>query len=189
MSLRSISLLSSLVLLVAVTGISLSAPHGDSDADIQAKLTEWQKGVWISGTGTYTIYTDHHYFVVSFEGDTLSPNIYVGASQLAFHNRGMARKQNLRLRQLPGGEMSSFVEHVFQGDHSEEPMLIDSTLFKPGVCNIKDGIIYDAVTEAGEDFILLATCNDDRIKLFSNGVSVYLPASGGAYYSYRVEKL
>ncbi len=189
MIVRILSCLSWCVLLVVVTGISCSAPPVDSPTDVQSKLAEWQKGVWISAAGTYSIYTDNHYFVVSFQGDTASPNIYVGVSQLAIHNRGLARKQTLRLRQLPGGQMSSFVESVFQEDNSEQPLLIDSTLFQPGVCNFKDGVLYDAVTEVGEDFILLATCNDDRIKLFSNGVSVYLPASGGEYYSYRVEKL
>jgi hypothetical protein len=35
---------------------------------------------------------------------------------------------------------------------------------------------------------LLSTCNGDREKIFSNGISIYLPASGGEAYAYRVER-
>ncbi len=50
-------------------------------------------------------------------------------------------------------------------------------------------MIYDAVTEVTDEYILLATCNGDSEKIFANGVSVYMPASGGEFYSYRVEEM
>ena len=161
----------------------------DEPISIQDRLAEWRQGVWISGTGTYTIWTDSHYFVVSYEGDSASPNIYVGASQVRFHEKGIARKQTLRHRQMPSGDKETYRKTAFQPDHTESPMPFDSTLFKPDICNIIDGVIYDAVIEATDEYILLATCNGDKEKIFSNGVSVYLPAGGGEYYSYRVEKL
>jgi hypothetical protein len=153
----------------------------DEPISIQDRLAEWRQGVWITGTGTYTIWTDSHYFVVSYEGDSASPNIYVGASQVRFHEKGIARKQTLRHRQMPSGDKETYRKTAFQPDHTEAPMLFDS--------NIIDGVIYDAVIEATDEYILLATCNGDKEKIFSNGVSVYLPAGGGEYYSYRVEKL
>ena len=152
------------------------------------KLAEWRKGVWIAGAGTFTIYTDNHYFVVSYEGDSASSNIYCGASQLIFHNKGIARKQLIRLRQNPGGNLYSFRERTFASDRTEAPLVIDPNLFTPGTCHIKNGIIYDAVTEVADDYIFLATCNGDKEKIYSNGVSVYLPAGGGEYYSNRIEK-
>ncbi len=171
-----------IALLVLLTS---SFASGESQEN---NLAEWLKGVWISGQGTYTIYTDSHYFVVSFEGDTSASNIYCGASQLEFHNRGVARKQVIRLRQFPGREPTSFREAIFTSREKETKLEIDTTLFSPGVCNIKEGIIYDSVTEVTDEYILLATCNGDHIKVFANGVFVYLPAAGGGFYSYRVER-
>lgn len=167
--------------------LTCSAPASTEDG--ASRLREWQKGVWISGTGTYTIYTDDHYFVVSVEGDSAHPNLYCGASQLRYHRRGMARQQVLRLRQVPGGEMTTFNRMVFQPDHTEAPLVIDTTLFTPGSCNIVDGVIYDAVTEVADDYILISTCNGDKEKIYANGVSVYMPAGGGEFYSYRVSRL
>ncbi len=161
----------------------------DEPTSIQDRLAEWRRGVWISGAGTYTIWTDSHYFVVSYEGDTASPNLYIGASQVHFHDKGIARQQVLRLREAPGGDRRLFRETAFQSDHKEAPMVFDSSMFKPSICNIIDGVIYDAVIEATDEYILLATCNGDKEKIFSNGVSVYLPAGGGEFYSYRVEIL
>jgi hypothetical protein len=173
-----------LIILIVSIIIGCNSPSNDKGN----KLAEWRKGVWISGDGTYTIYTNDHYFVISYEGDSVSPNIYCGTSQLVFHNKGMARKQVIRLRQNPGGDLNSFRAEAFKTDSSEIPLVIDSNLFTPGTCNIKDGIIYDAVTEVTDDYILLATCNGDKEKIYSNGISVYLPVGGGEYYSYRIEK-
>ncbi|MBD3299173.1 MAG: hypothetical protein GF341_10995 [candidate division Zixibacteria bacterium] len=153
------------------------------------RLREWRQGVWMSGTGTYTVYTDDHYFVVSIEGDSAKPNLYCGASQVTFHRRGIARQQVLRLRQVPGHEITLFNRSIFQPDHTEAPLVIDTTLFVPGTCTIADGVIYDAITEMTDEFILLSTCNGDKEKIFSNGVSVYMPAGGGEFYSYRVSRL
>ena len=155
--------------------------------DLKTKLAEWRNGVWLTEDGSYTIYTDTHYFVVFANGDSNSANIYCGASQIRYHNKGMARKQIIRVRQFPGSNMDFFNRNVLQPDHTETSMKIDSTQFAPNACNIKDGIIYDSITEVTDDYILLTTCNGDKEKIFSNGVSVYLPAGGGAAYSYRIE--
>ena len=168
--------------------VSCSVPSIDTGKDLRTKLAEWRKGVWLSEDGSYTVYTDSHYFVLFAVGDTSSANIYCGASQIQFHNKGMARKQVLRIRQFPGDKLNFFNEPVFQPDHTEAPMKIDTTLFAPNTCNIQDGIIYDSITEVTEEYILLSTCNGDHIKIFSNGVSVYLPAGGGEAYSYRIER-
>jgi hypothetical protein len=172
-------------LLLSLLFVACVQPSGDGSD----KLREWRKGVWISGDGTYTVYTDEHYFVVSVEGDSARPNLYCGASQVKFHRRGMARQQVLRLRQSPGGAMQTFSRFVFQPDHSEAPLVVDTTLFVPGTCTISDGVIYDAVTEVTGEYILLSTCNGDKEKIFSNGVAVYLPADGGEFYSYRISRL
>jgi hypothetical protein len=178
----------SMLLLVTLFTCAATVFGTDSPDDIRSKLLEWRKGVWISGNGTYTVWTDNHYFVLSYEGDTARPNLYFGASQVEFHSKGIARQQVVRFRQPPGGEVTAFRESVFGEGHSEKPLAVDTSLFTPGTCNIKDGIIYDAVTEATDEYILLATCNEDKIKLFSNGVEVYMPAGGGEFYSFRVEE-
>ncbi|SYZ72293.1 hypothetical protein TRIP_C20408 [Candidatus Zixiibacteriota bacterium] len=177
-----------IIIFLFFSGIALTLACSLAPGNVKSKLAEWRKGVWISGEGTYTIYTDNHYFVISFEGDTLRPNIYCGASQIAFTDKGTARKQVIRLRQNPGSTMNLFRELARQSDSTETPLAYDSTLFKPGACNIKDGVIYDAVTEVAADYILLSTCNGDKEKIYSNGVSVYLPAGGGEFNSYRIEK-
>ena len=155
--------------------------------DTKSNLAEWRNGVWLSADGTYTIYTDTHYFVVMASGDPSSANIYCGASQVRYHNKGMARKQVIRVRQMPGATLSWFKENVL-GNNAEIPLEIDTTQFAPNTCNIKDGIIYDSITEIAKDYILLSTCNGDKEKIFSNGVSVYLPKDGGEFYSMRIER-
>ena len=37
-------------------------------SDVKTKLAEWRKGVWILPDGSYTIYTDTHYFVLVASG-------------------------------------------------------------------------------------------------------------------------
>ncbi|HWR83280.1 MAG TPA: hypothetical protein VN285_08255 [Candidatus Deferrimicrobium sp.] len=171
-----------------LTALLIASAAGPAmSADLQKQLAEWRKGVWMTEDGSYTIYTDSHYFVVFVDGDSSSANVYLGASQVQYHSKGMARKQVLRFRQLPGGQPIVEKEAIGQADGTEEPMQADTTLFAPGVCHIKDGIIYDSITEATEEYILLATCNGDREKIYANGVAEYLPASGGRFVSYRVE--
>jgi hypothetical protein len=171
------------LLMLALVAVSCSIPP----LDTKTKLAEWRKGVWLLGDGSYAIYTDTHYFVVMLSGDSASANIYCGASQVQYHKRGMARKQVIRLRQMPGGELTSFKENVL-GHNAEIPLKIDTTQFAPNTCNIKDGIIYDSITEETKDYILLSTCNGDKERIFSNGVSVYLPKEGGEFYSLRIER-
>jgi hypothetical protein len=48
-------------------------------------------------------------------------------------------------------------------------------------------VIYDSVEEETDEYILLATCNGDKEKIFSDGRSVYMPANGGEYWAYRIE--
>ena len=167
---------------------SCSAPpvEEQSQLSVKEKLAESRKGVWLLGDGSYAIYTDTHYFVVMVSGDSASPNIYCGASQVVYHEKGMARKQVIRVRQLPGGDLVTFKENVL-GHNAEIPLDIDTAQFAPNACNIVDGIIYDSVTEVTDEYILLATCNGDHEKIFSNGTAAYLPAGGGEFYSVRIE--
>lgn len=173
-----------ILVIVSLSGVSFSPQPRDA----ASKLAEWRNGVWLLPDGSYTIYTDTHYFVLVAGGDSASQNIYCGASQVRYHAKGMARKQVLRVRQFPGGELTFYKKNVFQPGNTEAPMEIDAGLFSPGTCNIRDGIIYDSVTEVTDDYILLSTCNGDREKIFSNGISIYLPAGGGEAYAYRIER-
>ncbi len=166
---------------------SVSWPALSQD-DAKARLAEWRKGIWLLSDGSYAVYTDNHYFVLFASGEGVSANVYFGASQIRFHTKGMVRKQVIRYRKLPGGEPSFYKKIVLQPDHTEAPLEFDATLFEPGKCNIKDGIIYDSITEITDNYILLTSCNGDREKIFSNGISVYLPAGGGEAYSFRVER-
>lgn len=181
--LHFVFILGLLSLLVASCSSSVEEKAQRSEEN---KLAEWRKGVWLLGDGSYAIYTDSHYFVVMVSGDSTSRNIYCGASQVKFHRKGMARKQVIRVRQLPGGEMMTFKENVLD-QNAEIPLQIDTTLFAPNTCNIEDGIIYDSITEETDEYILLATCNGDYEKIFSNGRAAYLPAGGGEFYSVRIE--
>jgi hypothetical protein len=172
-----------IIVIFMLVGVSCSVPPMDT----KTKLAEWRKGVWLLGDGSYAIYTDTHYFVVMASGDSSSANIYCGASQVRYHNKGMARKQVIRVRQFPGSTLTWFKENVL-GHNAEIPLEIDTSQFAPNTCNIKDGIIYDSITEITKDYILLSTCNGDKEKIFSNGVSVYLPKDGGEFYSLRIER-
>jgi hypothetical protein len=177
-----------LVLIFLGLAAFCSAPPVDEETQgsVKDKLLEWRKGVWLLGDGSYAIYTDTHYFVVMVSADSASPNIYCGASKVEFHEKGMARKQVIRVRQLPGGDLVTFKENVL-GHNAEIPLEIDTTQFAPNTCNIVDGIIYDSVTEVTDEYILLATCNGDKEKIFSNGTAAYLPAGGGEFFSVRIE--
>ena len=177
-----------LVLIFVALALSCSAPpvEEQTQVSVKGKLAEWRKGVWLLGDGSYAIYTDTHYFVVMVSGDSASPNIYCGASQVEFHQKGMARKQVIRVRQFPGRDLNSFKQNVL-GHNAEIPLEIDTTQFAPNTCNIVDGIIYDSVTEVTDEYILLATCNGDKEKIFSNGTAAYLPAGGGEFFSVRIE--
>ena len=175
------------VLFLALLSISFLSFH-QLPGNPEDSLREWRKGVWLLPDGSFTIYTDTHYFVLVASGDSSAPNVYCGASQVRYHAKGMARKQVLRLRQLPGQPATFFKENVFRPGNTEVPMDINPNLFSPGTCNIKDGVIYDSITESTNSYILLSTCNGDKEKIFSNGISVYLPAGGGEAYAYRIEQ-
>jgi hypothetical protein len=158
------------------------------------RLRSMRIGVWLNTGGIYTVWTDDHYFVVSASGDSVSTNIYCGASQVRFTDKGIARKQNLRLRQIGLNEPTIFTDFKAFRESAEArieevPLQIDPGLFDPATCVIKGGIIYDAISEETAEYILLSTCNGDREKIFNDGRAVYLPASGGEYWSYRIETL
>ena len=175
------------VLFLALLSISFLSFH-QLPGNPEDSLREWRKGVWLLPDGSFTIYTDTHYFVLVASGDSSAPNVYCGASQVRYHAKGMARKQVLRLRQLPRQLVTFFKENVFRPGNTEVPMDINPNLFSPGTCNVKDGVIYDSITESTDTYILLSTCNGDKEKIFSNGISVYLPAGGGKAFAYRIER-
>jgi hypothetical protein len=153
----------------------------------QDKLRNWRTGVWLLADGSYAIYTDSHYFVVSVSGDSLRTNLYCGGSMIRFTEKGIARAQKIRIRQMPGGPLRVFKDPERLPATGPELLEFDPTLFQPGTCNIADGVIYDSVTEVTDNYILLATCNGDKEKIFSDGRSVYLPAEGGEYWANRIE--
>jgi hypothetical protein len=153
----------------------------------EQKLQQWRRGVWLLADGSYTIYTDAHYFVVTASGDSAQANIYCGGSQIRITEKGIARRQTLRIRKLPGGDFTFFKERRFTTGQDSAALKIDMSLFQPGTCNVRDHIIYDSVTEETDEYILLSTCNGDKEKIFSDGRSVYLPLSGGEYWAHRIE--
>lgn len=154
---------------------------------IEEKLRQWRRGVWLLGDGSYAVYTDTHYFVVSASGDSAQSNIYCGGSQIRITEKGIARRQTLRIRKFPGGDLQLFKELRSASEHDEVALELDMAQFQPGTSNVHDNIIYDSVTEETDEYILLSTCNGDKEKIFSDGRSVYLPSSGGEYWAYRVE--
>jgi len=167
--------------------LSASALDAGQPGNAAEKLRSWQVGVWLSPGGTYTVWTETHYFVV--QGGVIgdSANIYCGASQIAFTDKGVARKQIVRVRKTPGQDLYANTGDYFDSLGMEQPLVIDESKFKPGTCAYDKGILYDSIDSVGADFILMSTCGGDKIKLFSNGVSLYLPASGGEAKSVRVE--
>lgn len=176
-----------LVVLVAVSleSCARTATTGE-------RLQSMFAGVWVSDGGAYTIWTDSHYFVVSAVGDSSSANIYCGASQVRFTDKGIARKQNLRLRQIGSGSPQIVLDYSMFEDGPdssvmEAPLEIDESLFKWGTCVIKGGVIYDSVVEETEEYILLSTCNGDKEKVFHDGRLVYMPANGRESWSFRIE--
>ncbi len=174
-----------LCVLVVLTGFINSCSTEQTTGE---RLRQWRRGVWLLADGSYAIYTDNHYFVVSASGDSTRSNVYCGGSQIEFTDKGLARRQTLRIRKFPGGDLTLFKE---SRPHSDPPLVspmeLDMDLFQPGTCKIEGGIIYDSVTEVTAGYILLDTCNGDREKIFSDGRSVYMPANGGKFWAHRIE--
>jgi len=178
--------------LIVLTLIGCLAGGCASRPSTADKLREWQHGVWVSTGGVYTVWTDSHYFVVSATGDSTKANIYCGSSRIRFTDKGVARHQNLRLRQTPDSAMLVHGDYsmYFEGENGgveEAPLEIDLDQFKPGTCNVVEGVIYDSVSEETPEYILLSSCNGDQIKLFRNGRSLYRSADGYEAWSYRIE--
>ena len=163
------------------------AVHAGQPGNAAEKLRSWQVGVWLSPGGTYTVWTETHYFVVQGFLQQDSANIYCGASQIAFTDKGVARKQIVRVRKTPGQDLYANTGDYFDSLGMEQPLVIDESKFKPGTCAYDKGILYDSIDSVGTDFILMSTCGGDKVRLLSNGVSLYLPTSGGEAKSVRVE--
>jgi len=105
---KAIILVIVIPILVAVSGCGESTEIESA----RAKLIEWRTGVWLSGSGTYTIHTPEHYFVLSMTGDTSNPNLYYGCSQVSYHEKGMTRHQVQRFRKFPGGDPIMFSKNT-----------------------------------------------------------------------------
>ncbi len=81
------------------------------------------------------------HFVVSAAGDSTKSQVYCGGSRVRFTEKGIARHQNLRVRQSPNspvaitGDYSMYSEGE-TGGVEKAPLDIDMSLFKPGVCNV-----------------------------------------------------
>jgi hypothetical protein len=181
--------LMSSVLIVVIVAVVAAAGQSDSAAD---RLRDMREGVWLSGGGTYTIWTREHYFVVSIAGDSTHPNIYCGGSQVAYTAKGIARRQNVRFRQMGKQAPVMFGDFALYKDVDSTietlPVPIDATLFDSSKCVIAEGVIYDCIIEETDEYILLASCGGDKVKLFADGREAYLPAGGGEFWSYRVER-
>jgi len=177
------------IVVVSLLCLGLSC---SSSQTTRERLIEWQRGVWISGGGAYTIWTESHYFVVQAAGDSSTANIYCGSSRVRFTDKGVARHQNLRVRQTPNSAMlihgdDSMYSESDAGSLIEAPLVIDMALFTPDECKVVDGVIYDSVAEETDEYILLSSCNGDKIKLFNNGRSLYISSDGNEFWSYRIE--
>ena len=177
------------VVIALIAGVAWSYASPPTTAE---KLREWRTGVWLSKGNGYSIWTDTHYFVVSAAGSSEKPNVYCGSSRVQYTDKGIARHQNLRIRQTPNGAMRIHGDYSMysdgeSGNVEEAPLEIDIDLFKPGVCNIVEGVIYDSVLEETPEYILLASCNGDRVKLFNDGRSLYRSSDGYETWSYRIE--
>ncbi len=163
-----------------------------SQPSTAAKLHEWSRGVWLSVGGGYAVWTDNHYFVVWGSGEGTKAQLYCGSSRVLYTDKGIARHQNLRIRKTSNSDLRiaedySMYTESEAGGVVEEPLKIDLGLFTPGTCKIVEGVIYDSVTEETAEYILLSSCNGDRVKLFSDGRSLYMSSDGSETWSYRIE--
>lgn len=177
------------IIFVTTVITALSCSNTQTMAD---RLRAIHRGIWVSTSGAYTVWTDTHYFVLSASGDKTSTNIYLGASQVLYTDKGIARKQNLRLRQIGERDRNLTADYsIFRessaGGIELAPLEIDEKLFNPEKCVVKGGVIYDAIAEVTDEYILISSCNGDKIRIYEDNRLVYLPASGGEHWSYRIE--
>ncbi len=179
-------------LLVAVLLAVCFASPCYSQPSTATKLQEWNRGVWFTSGGGYTVWTDTHYIVVWGSGEGDKAQVYCGSSRVRYTDKGIARHQNLRMRKTPSSELRIMGNYSMYTESEglgvvEEPLEVDMSQFRPGVCNIVDGVIYDSVTEETSEYILLSSCNGDKLKLFNNGRSLYQSSDGIETWSYRIE--
>ena len=163
-----------------------------SQPSTASKLREWKRGVWLSSGGGYSVWTDTHYFVVWGSGEGAKAQVYCGSSRVRYTDKGIARQQNLRIRKTPSSELRinedyTMVSESENGGVVEAPLEIDMSQFSPGTCNIVEGVIYDSVTEETSEYILLSSCNGDKLQLFSDGRNLYKSSDGSETWSYRIE--
>ena len=138
------------------------------------------------------VWTDTHYFVVWGTGEGDKAQVYCGSSRVRYTDKGIARHQNLRIRKTVGSELHIRDEYTMypkssDGGVVEDPLEIDMRHFSPGTCNIVEGVIYDSVTEETPEYILLSSCNGDKIQIYSDGRSLYKSSDGSETWSYRIE--
>ena len=156
------------------------------------KLRDWRRGVWLSPGGGYAVWTATHYFVVWGSGEDSKAQVYCGSSRVQYTDMGIARHQNLRIRKTSNTELRisdgySMYSEPKDGRVVEEPLEVDMDQFSPGTGNMVGGVIYDSVTEETSEYILLSSCNGDKVQLFSDGRSLYKSSGGSETWSYRIE--
>lgn len=170
-----------LAAIAAVSTLGLTSHQSQS----KPEWYHWAKGVWLFGNSSYMVVTDNHYFVITASGDTSNPLIYCAASQLAFTTKGIVHVERLFAAHRPEGE-----DELIRATELEKelPQSIDTNLFVDGRSVEVDGVWYDAIIEATDEYMLLATNNGDKAKFFKDGRSVYVPKEGGEFVSYKVEQ-
>jgi hypothetical protein len=129
------------------------------------RFRQWRKGVWSCGPGSFAVYTDDHYLVVSADPD--GSNVYCGRAEVRYTDDGIETRQTVRVRQRPDGELVTLVE--------SEVTPAQPTLHR--------------VAEVGEDFILFDSCGGDRFRLQADGTETYMPAEGPEVVWRRIEML
>lgn len=165
-----------------------------SQPSTATRLREWYRGVWLSPGGGYAVWTDTHFFVVWGSADGDKSQVYCGSSRVRYTDKGIVRHQNLRIRQTASSKLQITEDYsmYYESDDDglvEKSLAVDMGQFRPGVCNIVEGVIYDSVAEETSEYILLASCNGDKVQLFSDGRQLYRSSDGRETWWYRIETL
>ena len=65
---------------VILVSLLFSCSAGETTGE---ELRQWRRGVWQLTDGSYAIYTDSHYFVVSASGDSAQASLHSGWTWLS----------------------------------------------------------------------------------------------------------